>query len=78
MGETTIVPCRACEGTGHIELARCAEIVHGRRCKNPVRNDPHYFWEFPDREYVKPYCGMHGNARLRYRLETPSQPGEES
>lgn len=63
MSET--VPCRFCDGTGRIEIDRCAEIVNGRRCKQRARNDPSYFEQMPDREYSRPYCGMHGNQRIR-------------
>lgn len=63
MSETAL--CRFCQGTGRVEVARCAEIVNGRRCKNLARNDPAYFEAYPEREYTRPYCGMHGNLRIR-------------
>jgi hypothetical protein len=62
-------PCRFCEGTGRVEIDRCAEIVNGHRCRNLARNDPAYFEAYPDREYTRSYCGMHGNARVRGALE---------
>jgi hypothetical protein len=68
--------CRFCEGTGRVSVDRCAEIVNGRRCKNTARNDPSYFEAYPDREFIRPYCGMHGNQRARARLESPAErPG---
>lgn len=60
-------PCRFCAGTGRVELAQCAEIVNGRPCKRRTRasEDPSYLAEFPEREHLRPYCGFHGNARVR-------------
>lgn len=68
--ELNAVPCRFCEGTGRVAVDRCAEIVHGRRCKNLARNDPAYFEHYPERSWAKPYCGMHGNMRLRDWIAT--------
>lgn len=68
--------CRFCEGTGRVSVERCAEIVHGRQCKNLVRNDPTYYETLPDRAWVRPYCGKHGNQRLRAMAATPEAGGE--
>ena len=68
-------PCKFCEGTGLVDLDRCVGIVHGRQCKNSQRNDPEFYALFPERAYVKPYCGMHGNMLLRaakYQREAES------
>ena len=66
-----MVLCLFCEGTGRVETERCAEIVHGRRCKNMARNDPAYFEEYPDREAIRPYCVMHGNRHVRATIARP-------
>lgn len=75
MMDATTMPCRVCEETGRIEVRRCAEIDGGWRCKNPRRDDPEYFLTFPDRKYVKPYCGMHGNARRSRQQQQSDSEG---
>ncbi len=55
MDDTERASCRVCEGTGAVDLKRCAEIVNGRRCRNLARNDPHYFEMFPDRADLRIY-----------------------
>ena len=60
--------CPYCSGTGAVLLNGCIEAVGKRSCGRPARNDPAYFAMFPDREWMRPYCSMHGNMYARQML----------
>jgi hypothetical protein len=81
-GEYAVVAVRAINryidgDASGVEVPRCVEtLTNGRRCRNLQRNDPEYFAACPDREYIRPYCVRHGNARVRAALS--AQPVEQT
>ncbi|HYW23091.1 MAG TPA: hypothetical protein VE953_02940 [Terriglobales bacterium] len=81
---TVSVACPTCDGAGRIAVARCAAFVGkmakgGRRerCKRPVRYDPAYYLNWPGREWLRPFCTVHGNALARdsQRVAANGGPG---
>lgn len=69
------------EGPGVLAAAdgQCAEWVGNRRCKLKLR-DPAFFDRYPRDAFVRAYCAMHGNMRLRAARErqeaTSAAPGD--